>query len=137
MIKYTLIVLLSVSLFWGCGSRDSQDQESAYSANDTTQSEITESAIDTLVTEKLTSDADTSGLIEKSGTLNFSGSEPFVTPTLFVSDSASFRLMGDRRFMKETFDSINGKHVTIYGKEQKLGNVIMLEVHYYKIRGQE
>lgn len=127
-----ILTLLSILIVTGCGSRDSDDQQKK--GTDTTETTAMPAEGDTLVTKKFTEEADTTGLIEKSGTLNYSGSEPFVTPTIFVSDTETYRLAGDKKFMKETFKEINGKNATIYGKEKTTGNFTLLEVHYYEIR---
>lgn len=129
-----MLTLLSILVVAGCGSRDSNNQKKdGNSSADSVQTSTTEAETDTLITKELNADADTTGLVQKTGTLNYSGSEPFVSPTLFVSDSESYRLIADQQFMKETFESINGKHATIYGKEKAMGNSTLLEVHYYEI----
>lgn len=136
-----LLVLISILFIAGCGSRETNNREKVTETPDDTVSEDTVyqtpsdsvSVIDTLVTRRFSEEADTSELIHKSGTLNYSGNEPFVTPTLFVSDNESYRLMADEVFMKDTFKNINGRNATIYGKEVAMGNSTMLEVHYYEL----
>lgn len=121
--------------YYGCGEKKQNDR--SYTGTDTSTVVKDSLIIDSLTTEVLTQDADTSGLIQKTGTLNYSGNEPFVVPTLFVSDSESYRLTADPVFLQETFEEINGKKVNLFGKEKKVNNITTLEVHFYELIKEE
>lgn len=150
-----LIICIGVLCFAGCGSPDSKKQQSESPA-DTVQNNVNEQAdsttgeavknvphsdrqentltvSDTLKTRKYTPEADISRLKKKSGKLRYSGNEPFVVPTLFESDSSSYRIVADDTFMNETFKNLNGKSVILYGREQAIGQQKVLEVHYYQL----
>lgn len=131
--KVKLIIpalLISLLAFSGCGSskskaRPKESQSQAFTPNDAIS--------DSIVSRELLPSSAVDDLAKISGTLNYSGSEPFLFPTLFESDSSSYRLIGDEKFITETFGQLNGKKVTIYGKVQQRGTSRIIEVHYYKI----
>lgn len=117
----------------GCASSEKKSQAKSPPSSD---SQPTANVQDSLVTRAFSSDADTSGLTQITGQLNYTGNEPFTRPAIFFSGSEAYVLIGDDTFITETFDKINGKRATIYGKVRKSQNSAELEVHYYKLSEQ-
>lgn len=124
------VLLIGLLTFAGCGSAKTNTHTEEKNTHAFTQSDIIS---DSIVSRELTDTSSIHGLQHITGSLNYSGSEPFLFPTLFESDSSSFRLIGDEKFITETFRKLNGKRVTVYGKVQQRGASKTLEVHYYKV----
>ena len=133
VLKYFSILLL-ISLFTlGCSSskKDSKTSQS----NDSGVEQAAQPESPALTTQLFSSSADTAGLTALSGQLNYTGNEPFTFPALFVSGgSATYKLSADTTFMEETFKSLSGKTVTIYGKTIESDNSTLFEVHYYELK---
>lgn len=136
--KILSVFTLSIALLAGCSSSDKKDSstEQASLANTDTTNVNTaaeEAAQFAITTQKLTDDSETSGLILKTGQLNYTGNEPFTHPALFVEGKETYKLAADSVFMNETFKELNGKQASIYGKIREIGSSVFLEVHYYKL----
>lgn len=151
--KY-FILILGFSLFSviSCGTSEKKQADTeqaqvdsaqhAQVVTDTTAPEIssipsdrlenTIAVSDSMITKEYSSTADISNLTKKTGKLNYSGNAPFTFPTLYESDSSSYRLIGDDEFLNTTFKELNGTTVTLYGKVQSVGGQNILEVHYYR-----
>ena len=114
----------------GCASSDKKSKASSQSVSDN-QNNTSEQA--QIVAKQLSPSAETTGLTEITGQLNYTGNEPFTKPAIFVSGSEMYVLSADETFIKDTFKSLNGKRATIYGKVKKSENAAELEVHYYEI----
>ena len=113
----------------GCAS---SDKKSTADKKTTSQNQTLTVAKDTLSTKLYSLEADTSGLQKIVGQLNYTGNEPFTRPAIFVSGTEMYVLTADEVFMSETFNKLNGKRVTIFGRIIESGNAAELEVHYYK-----
>lgn len=127
-------ILKSLSIFLfalflaGCAS---SDKKSATKEQNVSESETQP---ETLKAEEFTSEADTSGLINKTGKLSYTGNEPFAEPAIFVSGTEVYKLKADKAFLDVTFDSLNGKQVSLYGTINKTDMGSFLEIHYYELR---
>ena len=119
MKKQFFIALTSLLLVWGCSSSKSNTD--------------TASAQENIITKKLSENTSTSELTKISGVLNYSGNEPFAVPTIFVSDTLSYRLMGDETFINQTYPDINGSNANLYGNIIQKGSLTYFQVHYYTI----
>lgn len=122
----------------GCASSDkkssSAEQQAATDSDTATVvASANTSALDTLMTQKYTDQADVSGLTMKSGQLNYTGNEPFTSPAIFVNGNETYKLKADETFMNETFKTLNGKQVSLYGTINELGGSYFFEVHYYEL----
>ncbi len=126
------LTLFALCIAGGCNHSEKNQEDS--SAPDTLSTGTLAIEPDTLVTKPLSENDEVAELQSYSGTLNYSGNEPFVKPTLFVSDSLAFVLSGDKQFMNKTADSLQGAYITVYGKEQITGTAKRFEVHFYKLR---
>ena len=120
MKKQFFTALVLFLFVWGCSSSKSN-------------TELLVSEQEIVITKKLTDDSDTLELTEISGTLNYSGNEPFTVPTIFVSDTLSYKLMGDETFINETYPDISGSRGTLYGTITQKGSLTYFQVHYYTI----
>lgn len=87
-----------------------------------------------LIAQPFTSSSDVSGLTKVSGTLNYSGNEPFAVPTIFISDSVAYRLQADEEFLQENYSSLNGNYASLYGELINKGSMQFFEVHFYEIK---
>jgi hypothetical protein len=127
------IGLLSAS----CASSDKKNTPGNQAVSETeAETQSSAARLDSLVTRPFSATADTSGLTQITGQLNYTGNEPFTRPAIFVSGSEAYVLIGDETFITETFNELNGKRATIYGKVKKNQNTVELEVHYYKLSEQ-
>lgn len=122
MKKQYFITLASILFFWGCSSSKSN-----------TELPATISDQENVVTKELSENDETTELTQISGALNYSGSEPFAVPTIFVSDMLSYKLMGDETFINKTYPDISGSKATLYGNIIEKGSLIYFQVHYYTI----
>ncbi|WP_020403459.1 hypothetical protein [Gracilimonas tropica] len=115
-----IIIWGSLMLLAGCASSKKQNNEgNAVTVNFTTQ--------------QFTSESDISNLEEKRGQFNYSGNEPFARPTLFVSGSESYLLIGDENFIENEFQNLNGKKGTVYGKIEAVESQRFFKVYFYKV----
>lgn len=119
MKKQFFIVLASILFVWGCSS----------SKNNTEPVSVQEQVI----AKQLTENTNISELSQISGSLNYSGSEPFVVPTIFVSDTLSYKLIGDETFINQTYPDISGSNAKLYGTIIQQGSLTFFQVHYYTI----
>lgn len=87
----------------------------------------------TITVQEFSQSADVSSLEKVTGALNYSGSEPFAIPTIFVTEGTSYKLMGDVNFIKTIYPDINGKTASLYGKVIQNGSLVYFEVHYYEL----
>ncbi|MBO6587149.1 MAG: hypothetical protein JJ953_13650 [Gracilimonas sp.] len=131
--KTLVYIILMGLLAASCASSDKKSTANNQAASDV---QPTAAQQDSLVTQPFSAAADTVGLTKITGQLNYTGNEPFTRPALFVSGSEAYVLIGDQTFMSETFNKLNGKRATIYGKMKKSKNAAELEVHYYKLSEQ-
>lgn|GEM_PF-1740861 len=133
--KSYAILILATSLFMGCSSSKKKSNDTEAAQNSESVSESTPAVQDSvLVTQPYSLEADTSELTSFSGQFNYTGNEPFTEAALFISDGGpTYRLTADETFMEETFDSLSGKTVTVYGKMIESENSTLLEVHYYEL----
>lgn len=98
------------------------------------QSSSTAQTTEVIVAQPFSSASDVSGLTKVSGMLNYSGNEPFVVPTIFISDSIAYRLEADEEFLKENYSSLNGNYASLYGELINKGSMQFFEVHFYEIK---
>lgn len=135
--KIFAVFFLSLTLLAGCASekKNSSPEQQSVTDSDTTEvaASADVSAQDTLKTQKYSGQADVSGLTLKTGQLNYTGNEPFTSPAIFVNANETYKLKADETFMNETFKSLNGKQVSMYGKVKELGGSYFFEVHYYEL----
>ncbi len=122
MKKQYFIALVSILFFWGCSSSKSNTEPPA-----------TISDQENIITKELSENVDTTELTQISGALNYSGNEPFAIPTIFVSDTLSYKLMGDETFINKTYPDISGSNATLYGNVIEKGSLTYFQVHYYTI----
>ncbi|GAB5409586.1 MAG: hypothetical protein BalsKO_19510 [Balneolaceae bacterium] len=94
-------------------------------------SELKEKEI--IVVKKLTASSNLTNLEKITGSLNYSGSEPFVIPTIFISGESSFRLIGNDEFIKNIYPTINGEKASLYGKIIEKGQLTYFEIYFYEI----
>ena len=87
-----------------------------------------------VVAQEFSSSADTTGLSKFTGQLNYTGNEPFATPALLGLNENTYKLTADSTFMTETFQTLNGNMVSIYGKLRESDTSTLLEVHFYELR---
>ncbi|MGN8226044.1 hypothetical protein [Gracilimonas sp. BCB1] len=131
--KTLAYIVLAGLLTASCASSDKKSTPNNQTSSDV-QSLATQQ--DSLVTQPFSVEADTSGLTKITGQLNYTGNEPFTRPAIFVSGSEAYILIGDDTFISKTFDELNGKRATIFGKVRKSQNSAELEVHFYKLSEQ-
>ncbi len=131
--KTLTYIILTGLLLANCASSDKKSAPNNQEISDT-QPTVTQQ--DSLITQPFSAEADTSGLIKITGQLNYTGNEPFTRPAIFVSGSEVYVLIGDDTFISETFNELNGKRATIYGKVNKSQNNDELEVYYYTLSEQ-
>lgn len=87
-----------------------------------------------LKTSPLSVDSNINGLKKITGMLNYSGSEPFPSPTIFISDTLSYKLIGDENFLNKEYSNLNGQQVTLYGNTILKGTLTYFEVHFYTLK---
>ena len=122
MKKQLLIFTLVAFAFGACSSSKKPPKQSE---------EL--STTEVVTAKAFTTSSNIDGLKKVTGSLNYSGSEPFVTPTIFISDSSSFKLSADTTFIKETYPAINGERASLYGKVIEKDNLVYFEVHFYEV----
>ncbi|WP_421775252.1 hypothetical protein [Gracilimonas sp.] len=128
--KILAYIVLAGLLTASCASSDKKSTPNNQATPDT-QPAVTQQ--DSLITRPFSAEADTSDLTKVTGQLNYTGNEPFTRPAIFASGSEAYILIGDDTFISETFNKLNGRQATIYGKVKKSQNTAELEVHYYKL----
>lgn len=119
--QFYILPILFLTIISCSSSKQNTDQVA-----ETSEQEI-------IVIEELTSSSNITGLQKITGNLNYSGSEPFVTPTIFISGNSSYKLMGDESFIKDIYPTINGENASLYGKIIEKGRLIYFQVHFYEI----
>lgn len=134
--KLLAIFIVIFGTLLGCNSSDKKEKSPIQ--NNVSASEamlIAEAVQDSLIAKKYTAGVDTSGLIKKTGLLNYTGNEPFAVPAIFGSDGNTYRLLADSTFITETFKTIIGKQVSLYGQVKQKKPYTVFEVHYYELTG--
>ncbi len=122
MKKQLLIFTLVAFAFGACSSSEKPPKKSE---------EL--STTEVVTAKAFTTSSNIDGFKKVTGSLNYSGSEPFVTPTIFISDSSSFKLSADTTFIKETYPAMNGERASLYGKVIEKDNLVYFEVHFYEV----
>lgn len=119
-------------LIVGCSSSKEKKTESSKQT-----SFVSADSAAVVIAAALTDSSDISDLTKISGMLNYSGSEPFAWPTIFISDTLSYKLMADKEFIKNTYSSLSGNKATLYGKIANKGAFSVFEVYFYDIKTKE
>ncbi len=119
MKKQFFIAIASLLLVLGCSSSKSNTE--------------TASAQENIIAKEFSENSNVYELTQISGALNYSGNEPFAVPTIFVSDTLSYKLMGDKTFIKQTYPDINGSNAKLYGNIIQKGSITYFQIHYYTI----
>lgn len=68
-----------------------------------------------------------------SGTLNYTGAEPFARPAIFVSGEMAIPLRADSLFINDTFPELNGEEVTLFGTTDTSASQPHFVVEYYRL----
>lgn len=119
MKKQFFIALAFILFTWGCSSSKKNTEPVSFQEQ--------------VIAKQLSEDTNISELTQISGSLNYSGNEPFVVPTIFVSDTLSYKLIGDETFINQTYPDISGSNGTLYGNIIQQGSLTFFQVHYYTI----
>lgn len=77
--------------------------------------------------------SDVQSLDSLSGTLNYTGAEPFARPAIFVSGEMAIPLRADSLFINHTFPELNGEEVTLFGTTDTSASQPHFVVEYYRL----